>query len=434
MKDLSRFQSLLPVNRPSRPRWRAIVAAGVALASLLAVTGAPGIVGPSPAGAAVIVRARTVVVQVTPGTSIATLVAAYGLTLVDTMTGLPDTYLVIANDGRPPGALATALTADARVIFADPNNVDLRSPEVAFNGRIYRWTESTPSQAQTQPVLTKLDLATAHTLSTGVGITVAVVDTGVTPMASFGGTVLPGLDLIDGDANAADSANRIDDNGNGVVDEAAGHGTYVAGIVHLVAPSASILPIRVLNDDGVGETWNVAKAMLWAADHGATVVNLSLGQLGSAALLKQTVAELKRRNVAAVAAAGNEARKRESFPAAAKCAIGVTSTTPTDLVSTFASYGPWISAAAPGEGVVSSSPYSTTGLVGWGGTSASAPFVSGQMALLRSLRPTIKVMAAREMIKSTSAPVINPPDNFGSAGRINIVASLRAPVPSEPRC
>ncbi len=433
MKNPSLPLSVHPVNRSSRRRWGAAAAAGAVLASLLTVAGVPS-VGTPPAGAVVVDRARTVIVRLVPGTSITTMLSAYGLTLVDTMTGLPGTYLVIANDGRTADALAATLAVDARVTLADANNVDLRTPEVAFSGRIYRWTSSTPTQAQTQPVLTKLDLATAHTISKGAGVKVAVIDTGVTPMASFGGTVLPGLDLVDGDANAGDSANRVDDNGNGVVDEAAGHGTYVAGIVHLVAPAASILPIRVLNDDGVGETWNVAKAMLWAADRGATVVNLSLGQNGSSGLLKQAVGELKRRNVVAVAAAGNEGRKRESFPAAAKCALGVTSTTPTDGVSTFASYGPWISAAAPGEGVVSAFPYTSTGLARWSGTSASAPFVTGQVALLRSLRPTLTVLKARAMITSTSVPVTAPPANFGTAGRINIVASLRAPVPSEPRC
>ena len=113
----------------------------------------------------------------------------------------------------------------------------------------------------------------AHATSTGAGAVVAVVDTGVkADHADLAGQVLPGHDFIDNDDTAQD--------GNG-------HGTHVAGVidalrgngvgVESVAPGAKILPVRVLDNDGNGDADTVAEGINWATDHGANVINLSLG-------------------------------------------------------------------------------------------------------------------------------------------------------------
>ena len=166
---------------------------------------------------------------------------------------------------------------------------------------------------------------------------------------------------MDGDAVPDDAADGIDNDGNGLVDEGAGHGTHVAGIVHRVAPLATIMPVRVLDSDGGGNEWDVAQGMLWAADHGADVVNLSLGMHGSASLLKETTQALVDRGVVVVAAAGNDGESRDEFPAASRCAIGVTGTSSTDAVSSFATLGRWVDVGAPAEAISSTFPFFATG-------------------------------------------------------------------------
>lgn len=126
-----------------------------------------------------------------------------------------------------------------------------------------------------------LSLGTVHQVATGAGTVVAVLDTGVDaahPMLA--GRLLPGYDLIDDDPDPLDVANGVDDDGDGLVDEAYGHGTFVAGVVAQIAPDAAILPVRVLDADGRAELHTVIEGIDLAIEQGANVINMSFGLLG----------------------------------------------------------------------------------------------------------------------------------------------------------
>ena len=226
------------------------------------------------AGAAV---GAEVVVRIEPPLTIDALNAAHGTTVADSLPGLPGTYLLQATDGRTTDALVAELSVVAGVEFAEPNG-PISNAEVDGLPGWGAWAASTPGSATSQYARAALRLAEANRISTGSGVTVAVLDTGVQAShPSLAGALTAGIDIVAGDSAPDDERNGADDNGNGRVDEMAGHGTHVAGIVRTVAPGATIMPVRVLNSDGTGTTFGVAKGMFWAADHGARVVNMSLG-------------------------------------------------------------------------------------------------------------------------------------------------------------
>lgn len=416
-------------RRPMRPSLlgRAVVAGLVALSATTFTVGSTV----APAAADVLPAAHGLIVGLVEGATIDEVNARQGTVTIGSLPAL-DAYLVDWTDGRPADAVEAALALDPAVDFVNPNQT-VRTPEVAFSGRIYKWATAAPGTGTEQWAATALGLDAAHAVTTGAGITVAVVDTGIDLAdPTFAGVVAAGTDFVDGDSVPSDDRNGIDENGNGEIDEAAGHGTFVAGLVHLVAPSARLMPVRVLDSDGNTDTFTLATAMVWAADHGADVVNLSLGQSGSSTLLKDAVDHLWDRGVLAVGAAGNEGRSRDSFPGAAKCAIDVTSTGRTDVISEFASTSSNIDVAAPGEDLVSNFPFSGTGWASWSGTSMSAPLVAGEVALLRSMRPDLNLGTIARVVVRSGPLAIGATGSMKGIRRIDIAAAVVRTATARP--
>ena len=295
--------------------------------------------------------------------------------------------------------------------------------------RIYRWSVSDPVAADSQYADTILGLDQVHRSTEGAGTIVAVIDSGIqlrpSPHPALAASTTAGIDFVDGDSLPDDAADGVDNDRNGLVDEGAGHGTHVAGIIHRVAPLATIMPVRVLDSDGNGSEWNVARGMMWAADHGADVVNLSLGADGAATLLQNTTQALVDRGVVVVAAAGNNDESRGDFPAASRCALAVTGTSSTDAVSSFATLGAWIDVGAPAENIASTFPFFPTGYASQSGTSMAAPFVAGEAALLRGADPGLGVGDVMAYVQGTTVPYSKSPGNSGR-GRIAPLAAVRA--------
>jgi subtilisin family serine protease len=176
-----------------------------------------------------------------------------------------------------------------------------------------------------------------------------------------------------------------DDSGPGL---AWGHGTHVAGIIAAMAPGATILPVRVLDSGGRGNSFLLAYALEWVVAHGAQVVNLSLGTDFDSRILRDVIERALDAGVVVVAAAGNNGQALRQFPAAYPDVLAVTSVTydratRSFVRSSFANYGrEWVDLAAPGEGVLSAMVTVTgTGYARWSGTSMATALVSGAAAL-----------------------------------------------------
>lgn len=163
-----------------------------------------------------------------------------------------------------------------------------------------------------------------------------------------------------------------------------GHGTMVAGVLHLVAPSAKLLPLKAFGPDGSGDLANILRAIYYAEQNGATVVNMSFDLTSSSQELSNAIKAGQQKGIIFVASAGNDGKMEMVYPAGLTNVIGVASTNDQDQRSAFSNYGyqiVWV--AAPGEAIVTTYPFGTYAAA-WG-TSFSAPMVSGGVNLLRHL-------------------------------------------------
>ncbi len=260
----------------------------------------------------------------------------------------------------------------------------------------------------------------------GAGVKVAIVDSGV-------------------DLNHPDLAANIDHNSNGSVNgynvfhdtsifpvgsygydasslptDKNGHGTHVAGIVAAaengqgvvgVAPKAKIIPVRVLDKDGEGDDLSIAQGIHWAADHGARVINLSLGGPSVGSVVNDAIKYARGKGDVIVAAAGNYGKGTISYPAALPGVISVAATTNTNELASFSNYGSGLDVSAPGAYILSTLPTYNVTLNQEGapnnygymdGTSMASPFAAGVAALVIANNPGFTPDQVEQKMKSTT--------------------------------
>jgi len=165
-----------------------------------------------------------------------------------------------------------------------------------------------------------------------------------------------------------------------------GHGTMVAGVIHLVAPTAQILPLKSFQANGSGNLSDILRAIYFAVQNNANVINMSFDMTESSTELSNAIAYAANHNVLLTASSGNDGEIETVYPAATQPVFGVASTNNQDQRSTFSNYGDQVvDVAAPGEGIISTYPFGLYA-AGWG-TSFSSPFVAGTADLLLQVQP-----------------------------------------------
>jgi serine protease len=243
--------------------------------------------------------------------------------------------------------------------------------------------------------LQQIGTPTAWKRGNGAGAVVAVIDTGVSKVADLGATkFVDGFNFITNNADAADDH---------------GHGTHVAGTIAQstnnklgvagVAYGASIMPLKVLSARGSGSVAGIAQAIRWAADHGANVINMSLGGPTAIGTMGSAVKYARDKGVTVIAAAGNDGRGKVSFPARYPGVIAVAATQFDESTTFYSNWGPEIDIAAPGgntrvdqngdgmpDGVLQHTIVPTdtsrTDYLWFMGTSMASPHVAGVAALI----------------------------------------------------
>jgi thermitase len=265
---------------------------------------------------------------------------------------------------------------------------------------------------------------------------VAVVDSGVNyNHEDLAGKVILGPDYVNNDNDPMDDF---------------GHGTHVAGIIGASGNNAKgiagmcwncgIMAIKVLNAQDWGWYSNYALGIMYAADHGAKVINLSLGGTDESQLLQDAIDYAYAKGCVVVASAGNNNSSTPVYPAACEHVISVAATNRHDAKTDYSDFGPWVDVCAPGgdiEGDMSlgGSPSQiwSCGLDNSGyalhmGTSVAAPFVSGLAASILSIKPDLTPDEVKDIIKSTADDIGHP--ELGT-GRINAYKAL-ATLPPDP--
>ncbi|MDI6098477.1 S8 family serine peptidase [Actinoplanes sp. NEAU-A12] len=308
-----------------------------------------------------------------------------------------------------PGSRAAAVKAALQL---DPNVAYVQEdPQV-------KKLDVTPSDpyftAGRQPELGQITVPKAWESTTGSSVKVAVVDTGVNGVGDLAGRVLPGYDFYNGDGDADD------DDGHGtivasLVAATPNNGTGIAG----VCGECQILPVKVLDSSGLGYHSDIARGIIYAAQQGSKIINLSLGSPASSAVLQDAVAYANGRGALVVAAAGNDGRDVRGYPAAYAdvLAVGATDTrTGGTARADFSNFGNWVDVAAPGitagmkrDGTYCWDDRSSCWIARYNeyeiqGTSFSAPLVSGVAALVASKNPGYSGWSLGNAITGTARP------------------------------
>jgi thermitase len=400
------------------------VAIGAAFSvSLAAVPSAHAASAPSavPASAQVVVK-----LDIARGYSVAALQASVPFAVDDTVLASHGIYLVHStacgcpDDLNGAAALAQQLAAQPGVVYADQNaNISLSSEH--FSG----WSSSaspsgyTEDQFWSQQLISTIQLADVHQYSQGSGVTIAILDTGVTP-----DDVLGSANLVSGWNYVSDNSDTQDDSSNAGDGSEIGHGTFVAGIAALIAPGARILSERVLDSGGNGDVYETAQAIYDAVGAGANVINMSFGTSDqiTSSVLSTAIADAESHGVVVVAAAGNDSNDTLHYPAAYP---GVISVGAEGLYRTrltyFSDYGSWVSVAAIGRGIIGPLPDGT--YAQWSGTLMAAPIVSAEAALLEALPSQPSGQRATAIIEQATNPLSSGVTQFGAVDLLDAVRS-----------
>jgi thermitase len=257
-------------------------------------------------------------------------------------------------------------------------------------------------------------------------VTIGIVDTGVDLVdAEFAGKLVAGYDFIHS------TANPQDDNG---------HGTHVAGIAAAnsnngigiagVSWFAKVMPVKVLDASGNGTYANVSLGIIWAANHGAQVINLSLGGVNPSQTLQDAVEYAYSQGVTMVASAGNAGGNVIMYPARYPQVIAVGATDTLNAHAGFSNAGPEMALSAPGEMIYSTLP----GSYGYrSGTSMAAAFVSGLAAILRGLPGNSSPAAIANQMEASALDLGAPGrDNQYGYGLIQMDGAIRLALPPAP--
>ena len=378
--------------------------------------------------------------ETSPATA-ATLAAQTGMSVQDT---IPQLGIIVVE--APAAGTNEALATSAAALEASPA-VEWAEPNYTFT---LDATPNDPKYSTQAPYLNRLEMPAAWNYTTGQpNVIIAVLDTGVyTNHEDLAGGIWTNPREIPG--------NGIDDDGNGFIDDVHGwnfalnnnavaddygHGTHVAGIAAArinngigiagMAGGATIMPVKVFSPppNVLGTYEDLIRAIIYATDNGARVINMSLGATSYSRGEEAAVDYAWNHGVVVVAAAGNTGRNTYHYPAAHRNAIAVAATDAYDNRAGFSTYGDFIDVAAPGASV-----YSTLMSGGYGymsGTSMATPHVAGLAALLFSLNPQLTNAQVRELIEQNA-------DDLGAAGwdpyfgygRINARKALAAVAPS----
>lgn len=320
-----------------------------------------------------------------------------------------------------PAVESVELDACGTVASIDPN--DPYFPEqwsLANTGQSYEGGPPGLSGAD-------VDAPAAWDVYTGhAGVTMAIVDTGVSPHADLEGRILEGLALV---GDIYDTRDTCTPHGHGttVAGVAAAAGNNAVGIAG-IAWNVQILPVRVF-DGCAGNASDAALGMIWAVDQGADVLLVPLHFVIDVELLQDAVDYAAAADVVVVAPAGNSGVDYIGYPAAHEPCIAVSGTTNQDVLWTLSNYGPATDLAAPAEYLWTTAT-NKDGYFLETGTSYAAAHVGGAAALLRAYAPQLTADDVRVAL-SAGADDLGAPgrdDTFGE-GRLNVAGALSAAPP-----
>jgi serine protease len=339
--------------------------------------------------------------------------ATVPLVTVETTPAGPRIETHDVDSGLEAAAVATRAARDADLVSVEAEGLVTATATPNDTRRAEQWAFSKTTFGAMWP--TKV----------AAGMTIAVIDTGVDAThPDLAGQVLPGCRFLNGSSTGQLGAN--DDHG---------HGTHVAGIAAAVtnnrrgisgaAPGARILPVKVLDAKGSGYTSNIANGIVFAANNGADVINMSLGGNSNSGAIAAAVAYARTNGVTVVAAVGNAALlgNPTMYPAATPGVIGVAAVDSQIQRASFSNVGSYVDVAAPGVNILSTVP--GRAYAAWSGTSMASPYAAAAVAIVQAARPGCTPDGIEARLRSGATDVgSGGRDDFFGYGLVNPLRAL----------
>ena len=394
-----------------------------------------------------------VIVQISPGANITSIASTLGVTVIDS---IPGTNIYLLNVPIGPlfnPATVQSLGATLPGIDWSELNTGVLLPSFA----VYGIVAVPPTQAadwyKNQPAWQLIEAQQALRYSTGRRIVIADINSQVDYRhPALAGHLTSGYDFVasrpagsavlnqseagfldQSEAGFLDQseAGFLDQSEAGFLDDtgllmnpAYSHGTLCAGVLAAIAPDSMIMPLRAFDDRGQSDLFTLTKAIRYAVQQGAQVINMSFGIPFTSNSLQSAVQYAEQNNVLLAASAGNRNTSMPQYPAAYRDVMGTAATDLLDQKAAFSNYGSYIFVDAPGVNIISAYPGGLYGIVS--GTSFSAPAVAGTAALVESVRPVRRTGVAA----SIAAGAVNiDSKNSGYSnqlgyGRIDVLHSV----------
>ncbi len=299
-------------------------------------------------------------------------------------------------------------------MYAEPNYILLpnRVPNDSFYRR-YQWN------------LPLIRMEQSWDISEGSpDVIIAIVDTGIDlHHPEFQGKLVGGYNVIE------DNNNPNDDNG---------HGTHVSGIIAArtnnhegiagISWRSRLMPVKAIGADGSGTAFDIAQGIRWATDHGARVINLSVGNYTPSAALQEACTYAYNHNVVLVAATGNDATDQPGYPAAYKEVLGVSAVDHLKRFAEFSNFGNYVDVVAPGVDIPSTYIYGDYAALS--GTSMACPHVTALASLILSVNPSLTSQEVMQLIRETAADLGRPGrDYYFGYGIIDVDSALQHAKP-----
>jgi subtilisin family serine protease len=413
------------------------------------------------------------IIGTTPGIPIASLAAKYQLSVATPPITPPGNFYSVTATTPLSAGDAANLASEAGVVDLEPNATvssteadpsAQSSASLQGLGNLFATRATVQYYGSTvlgtyinQPGTQMIELGAAQSSFGAGSALIAVIDTGVDPNhPALAGALVPGydftrdspdsvselLDLPDAVAGALQQSTvelldakqytllqqstveLLDQSTVELLDgkglpSAFGHGTMVAGLIHLVSPGARIMPLKAFHADGTASIYDVARAIRYAVDNGADVISMSFAYPASSPVLQAAIAYATGKGVICVASAGNEGTETVMYPAGYRHMIGVGSVNFSGVISPFSNSGSAVDTSAPGEALVTLFPGGNYAAV-WG-TSFSSALVAGAAGIMKSVRPNLDFGDVQSALNA-GVP-IDPAMEIGRA-RLDLLLSL----------
>ena len=361
-----------------------------------------------------------IIVKLQVGALIGPILSLLGADLLDS---LPAANLYLLRVSNVP---LLSFTLQLLGVVYIENDTTLNNPTFQNTGLLV--TTSPPDFYRTQPALTLVRDNQATTYYDGYGVTVADINSWTdSSHPALQGHLTAGYDFVTAQGSTyaqlnESSSSFLDESSSSFLDQsggqpidpstaafltestssfldnglplgliggpnvAYGHGTMVAGLIAAVAPRATIMALRVFDDNGHADAFTIAKAIYYATSHGANVINMSFGMNGTSRSVQDAITGAANANLTVVGSAGNANSQVKQYPAGYSQVISVAATDLQDKKANFSNYGSSIDVSAPGVNIISAYPGGYYVMAS--GTSFSSPIAAGDAAVVRSKQAT----------------------------------------------